>query len=115
MKLNENERKVLVVLADECEPDETACGFAHLSMESGLDRKIVRRACRSLTRKGLARYARGLWTEDGEPAGSGYGPTRAGWDFARDIPRPCEGCASGIAEPPGRLCPGCEAYRDHQQ
>jgi len=46
--------------------------FDDISANTGLDRRTVRRACRSLTRKGLAEYGRGLWTEDGEPAGSGY-------------------------------------------
>lgn len=32
-------------------------------------------------------------------------------------PRPikCEGCDTGIADPPSRLCPGCQAYVDHQR
>jgi hypothetical protein len=104
MNLNPNETKVLVELAD-LHGYEECCysGFDPLARETGLDRKVVRRACRSLARKGLAEYGRGLWSEDGEPAGSGYAATRAG----------VEGCSDGIAEPPGRLCPGCEAYQDH--
>lgn len=27
----------------------------------------------------------------------------------------CEGCGINRADPPSRLCPGCEAYRDHQR
>ncbi len=28
-------------------------------------------------------------------------------------PRLCEDCQQNPADPPGRLCPGCEAYREH--
>lgn len=100
MNLNENERKVLTALADLCEPGESACGFSLIENEIGIGRKAIRRACRSLARKGLTEYKRALWTEDGEPAGAGYGPTRAGAEIAKDLPRPCDGCADGIAEPP---------------
>lgn len=47
-------------------------GFAPLMAATGLDRNVVRRCCRSLARKGYAEFARGLWDEDGGPAGSGY-------------------------------------------
>jgi monoamine oxidase len=47
-----------------------------------MNRKRIRRACRSLARKGLAEFHRGLWRESGEPGGSGYGATRAGRVFA---------------------------------
>ena len=26
----------------------------------------------------------------------------------------CEGCDINFADPPSKLCPGCQAYRDHQ-
>lgn len=48
---------------------------------SGLDRHLVRRTVRALARKGFVTLLRGLWTEDGEPAGSGYGITQAGAAF----------------------------------
>lgn len=74
MRLNENERKVL----GELPPwDDSYVSFAYLSSNTGLDRKAVRRACRSLARKGLAEYGRGLWNDEG-PAGSGYCATKAG-------------------------------------
>lgn len=43
-----------------------------------IPREMVRAICRDLTNRGLAQYQRGLWTEDGMPAGSGYGITRRG-------------------------------------
>lgn len=115
--MNANEQKVLVELADHWSSYEGYCysGFASLCTETGLDRKIVRRACRSLTRKGLAQFGRGLWTEDGEPAGSGYASTKDGAALAQTLPRECEGCGQNTADPPGRLCPGCEAYQEHQR
>lgn len=79
-KLNENESAVLAVLVEHGGEDSDFgfIGFAGIANDLPLDRKIIRRACRSLARKGLARYARGLWTEDGTPGGSGYTATRAG-------------------------------------
>jgi len=41
-------------------------------LDDALDIKEIRKACRSLRDKGLASYMRGLMTEDGEVAGSGY-------------------------------------------
>src|SRR5690606_11172662 len=79
-RLNENESAVLAVLVEHGGEDSDFgfLGFAGIACDLPIDRKVIRRACRSLARKGLARYARGLWTEDGTPAGSGYTATRAG-------------------------------------
>lgn len=30
-------------------------------------------------------------------------------------PPPCEECGARPSDPPSRLCPGCEAYREHQR
>ena len=46
-----------------------------------IDKDIARAICRSLTDRGLASYMRGLWTEDGEPAGAGYHMTWKGWRY----------------------------------
>lgn len=82
-KLNEIEGKVLAALVHAFSSYEGFCyqAFASLSEETGLDRKQVRRACRSLSRKGLAEFGKGLWTDDGEPAGSGYAATQAAADL----------------------------------
>lgn len=77
MNLNDKERKILEYLADES-GDYGYCNFGAIHAETRIDRKAIRRACRSLTRKGLAQFGKGLWTEDGEPAGSGYAATEAG-------------------------------------
>jgi hypothetical protein len=60
--------------------------FAYLSEETGLERPQVRRACRSLARKGLAEFFKGLWSDEGKPAGSGYAATHAGEDILDQMP-----------------------------
>jgi hypothetical protein len=30
-------------------------------------------------------------------------------------PMLCDGCLDNYADPPSNLCPGCQAYREHQQ
>src|SRR4051812_32496717 len=77
VRLNEVEALVLVILGSSG-GDFCFWNFAGLCKETGLDRAKIRRACRSLARKELAVFERGLWTEDGEPAGSGYGATTSG-------------------------------------
>jgi hypothetical protein len=59
---------------------ETAMPFAPIMAATGLPRARVRFICRHLARKGLLQFCRALWTEDGEPRGSGYGLTDAGWN-----------------------------------
>ena len=80
--MNSSECTVLKMLANEFSDDFGCLPFKPISNRTGLDVKVVRRACRSLTRKGLAAYERGLWTEDGQPAGSGYRATRDGVEYA---------------------------------
>lgn len=54
--------------------DEPRCYFFHhIAHETGLEERVVRRCCRSLKRKELSIYVRGLFDEDtGLIAGSGY-------------------------------------------
>lgn len=82
MNLNQNERLVLKFLSDGIHDDGWCYPFAPIVEETKLDRKTVRRACRSLARRGLAEYKRGLWSYDGEPAGAGYCITDAGQKLA---------------------------------
>lgn len=77
MNLNENERQVLEVLAEESDDYGYMC-FAAIGERLQIDRKPIRRACRSLARKGLAEFGKGLWRDDGSFYGSGYSATRAG-------------------------------------
>ena len=79
MKLNPNEQQVLFYLAGE---GDFYWGFAAIGECVRLDRKEIRRACRSLSRKGLAEFKSGLWSLDGGPAGSGYRITKDGVNIA---------------------------------
>ena len=77
--LNENERKVLRALVRLGWPEGNYANFRMLTRSTKLRRAEVRLACRSLARKGLAKYGSGLWCEDtDQPAGSGYSATAAG-------------------------------------
>jgi predicted transcriptional regulator len=89
-KISERESKALSALVDQYE-DHYAC-FATIASDANIELSCVRRTVRSLARKGLAEYAKGLWTEDGAPAGSGYRATRLGRDLAATLsPAVCEG------------------------
>lgn len=91
IKLNENETKCIEVLVSGFDrtgwEEDRYYNFNGLAKVTGLDRKKVRLACRSLTRKGLAQYMRGLWSDYG-PAGAGYGAT----EKAAAMLCPCDIC-----------------------
>ena len=72
MKIGEQERQVLIVLSDYWHEEGNCIYFKTIEQETKLNTGQVRRACRSLARKDLAEFHRGLFTEDGEVAGSGY-------------------------------------------
>ena len=76
--------KVLDAL-DHLTRDDYYIGFKFLSVNTGLDVAEVRRLVRALARKGLAAYGRGLWSEDGGPAGSGYRCTKLGRVIAKEL------------------------------
>lgn len=84
VNLNQKEYCVLEVLSRFYESDENFLPFgailsrAHMT---DLDRPAVRRACRSLKRKGLAEFMSGLSNLDGMFVGSGYACTKEGWDW----------------------------------
>lgn len=64
--------------------------FAPIVERTCLDRKEVQRACRALASKGLATFEVGLWNDEGRPAGSGYGITKAGRDLVHEWPEDWE-------------------------
>ena len=100
MKINDNEKACLEVLARNSTPNEMFISFSYIMGDTGFDRKLVRRSVRSLARKGLAKYARGLTNEDGEMAGAGYAATCEGRDM---IIKKCEECFEEIGD--GCDCP----------
>jgi len=74
MKITDNEKKTLTALAMETREGGEYCSSFNglLGYADDLDRRQIRLSCRSLKRKGLAEFYRGLTNEDGEVAGSGY-------------------------------------------
>ena len=74
--LSLNERKVLTYLVKNTNEDDCYSHFAPIMRETGLDRNIVRRACRRMARYGLTAYDKGLCSEDGDFLGAGYAATR---------------------------------------
>lgn len=50
-----------------------------------ITRDMASAICKSLRDRGYLTYERGLWTEDGEPGGSGYAITEAGREYLRSI------------------------------
>ena len=80
--MNEVQRNCLDALYELSSPDGEMCVPFRPIMDITLyERRVVRVAIRALARKGFAKYWRGLLTEDGEAAGSGYCITKAGTDF----------------------------------
>lgn len=80
--MNAAEKRVLRFLVEETVRGAYA-SFAPIMRRTRLSRKVARRACRSLARKGLASFRNGLWTEDGDLYGSGYMATEAGHSIAQ--------------------------------
>lgn len=79
--INYKERKCLEVLAEQGNGGMNDFCYLHFRTimdATKLTRAEVRRAVRSLARKGLTQYAKGLWTEDGEMFGAGYCCTDGG-------------------------------------
>ncbi|MFC5423014.1 hypothetical protein ACFPOB_26040 [Bosea eneae] len=77
IRLSERERKALAALC-EVEGDFAFMSFASIARRSGLHAGDVRRSVRALARKGMAQFGKGLWCDDGRPAGSGYCATESG-------------------------------------
>ena len=85
-RVSKREAMALQALADEYCRDFGYLTFRSISALSGLEQAHVRRTVRALARKGLAEYAKGLWTEDGQLAGAGYRCTTAGLELAASFP-----------------------------
>lgn len=85
MKLSDNQIKALKVLADHYFDDANCLFFRTVASESDLPAKLVRRTVRALARKGLAAYERGLFTDDGKIAGSGYYCTKQGFHVILEL------------------------------
>lgn len=78
-KLTPDQRAALSALGSaRCAYWEGYLSFRAIAKRSGIPVTSVRRTVRRLAKKGLAEYGSGLFTEDGEVAGSGYCITPAG-------------------------------------
>lgn len=86
VRLSRNEWRVLSALQDMSSEYEKGSGFYFrgIAKHARMRRKDVRLACRSLARKGLAQYERGLFNDDGGLAGSGYSLTTAGSELTEE-------------------------------
>lgn len=86
LSLSENQLKVLRDLVGRYDEWEggTVLSFKQMAEELKMEARLVRLACRALTRKGLAEYVRGLVFMHGEKegmlAGSGYAATKFGFE-----------------------------------
>jgi tRNA(Ile)-lysidine synthase TilS/MesJ len=83
------DRHVLQIM-DECrDPSYRRNEFAfHLSEfvdEPWITKDMARAICRSLTDRGFAFYQSDLFSDDGMPAGSGYGITDKGAEYLAEI------------------------------
>ena len=79
IKISQRERDCLVYLASFYGDEQDCTYFRVIAKEvGGITEKQARRAVRSLARKGLAEYVRGLFNDDGMVAGSGYRATKEG-------------------------------------
>lgn len=70
--------EIIVMLEVGHSYEEYYYSFKAITKSTGLDKTAVRAACRSLASRGYLVFERGLMTEDGELAGSGYGATFEG-------------------------------------
>jgi DNA-binding MarR family transcriptional regulator len=78
IKISEREKACLTYLLTLYGYDQDCTYFRYIAKNTGLEERQVKRSVRSLARKGLAEYVRGLFDEDGFVAGSGYRATELG-------------------------------------
>ena len=69
---------ILGALRDYGDDGEMALTLKGLSEHTGLPRETLRGIVADLRADELAIYLRGLWSDDGTPAGAGYAITAAG-------------------------------------
>lgn len=75
---------ILTTIEDLAPGPEWAIHLNPIAERTGLPRDLVSATLRYLTDRGLTRFQRGLFTEGGEPAGSGYCLTAVGLAFVTE-------------------------------
>lgn len=121
-KLNEYEEKILRALAERWDSwgEGGYFNFKGIAKISGVPLEKVRRNVRSLARKGLAEFMKGLVDGDGMMAGAGYSATEAGAMRYRA----CIDCKEHLSIMRDGRCDECwhnrpckhcgKAYREHE-
>ncbi len=87
IKLTERQKQALKAWEDTQEEFDVL-SFDQIAKLSRLPRHQVRRTVREMARKGVTRFVRGCWTDEGYPAGSGYGLTNVGRSVLAQDARP---------------------------
>lgn len=82
-KVSDREKAALLVLDEQ--PEDICIYTRTIAREANLDFQQAKRSVRALVRKGLAELVRGLMTDEGYLAGSGYRLTPQGNELAADI------------------------------
>lgn len=103
IKISDRERLVLVCLAEYWNDDCDCLYMRTIAKETKLEIFQVKRSVRSLARKGLTEYVRGLFDEDGMVAGSGYRATREGAVLVKG----CKDCKDSVVEMTDGRCGWC--------
>lgn len=88
INLSKNELKVLQVLHRDAYDCEICLAFDWIEGETKLSKKEVQKACKVLREKELIEFHRGLMSDDGQVAGSGYCISYKGRAFLN----PCDKC-----------------------
>lgn len=83
LHLSDSDEAVIMALGDQPR-DFGFLSFAAIARR-GVPAHNVRRVVRKLARMGITQFASGLWNDDGEPRGAGYGLTDYGWALAQAI------------------------------
>lgn len=83
MKLTGYEEKAFRAWEGTCE-DFDVLSFKAVAEKAQIEPSKVRRAVRGLQRKGLTRFVRVSWTDEGVPYGAGYGLTASGRQALKD-------------------------------
>lgn len=121
IELSNIEFRVLEILGEATDSwGERCISFAYIAGEENAPSlKEIGKACRALRAHGLAEFYRGLMTEEGEVAGSGYCISQEGKLFLN----PCIDCHVRVSDMVDGRCQNCwenrpcikcgKAYKDH--
>lgn len=78
-------RVAILKALEEADRQEMCLNLFGLQTRTGLPRETLRGIAADLRAEGLAAHKKGLWSDDGTPAGAGYCITKAGKEALRAI------------------------------